>query len=228
MTCLIIDDEQPARQRLRRLINPIDILEIEGEAADAEEALVMVKENQPDLVFLDISMPNMSGIQLANLLLEKYPKIKIIFTTAYDEYALEAFDVNAIDYLLKPIRRERLFKAVKKLLPEQENEAFYVLKDGNKTLKIAIDEIILLHSDNKYTEVHLMEKTLLSADSLKVFEENYPQKFLRIHRSTLINPKYLKSLEQQQQQMTVTLVSSDITPEVSRRHQAEIKKYLHR
>ncbi|NVJ65068.1 MAG: response regulator transcription factor [Gammaproteobacteria bacterium] len=226
LTALIVDDEKPARDRLQRLLAPIEAVETNAQAENAKQAMQQIEQAVPDLVFLDISMPEISGIQLAEWIQQKYPQVKIIFTTAYDEYALEAFEVNATDYLLKPIRRERLFKAIKKLFPKETSQQFYVLKDGHCTHKIAIDQIIFLHADQKYTEVHLKNNTYLSSDSLKEFEQTYPQHFLRIHRSTLINPQYLTGIQQQQQTMHVLLENTEFSPEVSRRHQADIRKFL--
>ncbi len=224
LSVLIVDDEAPARQRLQRLISSIDILHAIGEAENAEFAIQQIQEQQPDLVFLDISMPSMNGIQLANWLSEQYPAVKIIFTTAYDEYALEAFDVNATDYLLKPIRRERLQKAVQKLIPA--STTFYSIKDGQSTYRLNIQEIIWLHADQKYTEIHTKEKTYLTNDSLKDFEQAYPNTFLRIHRSSLINPKFLQGVEQHQQTMLALLNETDNKPEVSRRHQSDVRNFL--
>ncbi len=226
LSALIVDDEKPARERLERLIAPIEAIETLGQAANAQEAMQFIEQSAPDLAFLDISMPEINGIQLAEWIQQHYPTVKIIFTTAYDEYALEAFEVNATDYLLKPIRRERLFKAVKKLFPKAASSQYYVIKDGSCTHKISIEDIVFLHADQKYTEVHLKDNIYLSSDSLKEFEQSYPQSFLRIHRSTLINPDFLEGIEQQQQSLHVLLKDTDRSPEVSRRHQAEIKKFL--
>ena len=226
LSVLIVDDEKPARQRLQRLIAPIAILESIGEAANAQEAIELINQQQPDLIFLDISMPTMNGIQLAEWINQHYSRIKIIFTTAYDEYALDAFEVNATDYLLKPIRHERLLKAVKKIIPQQIQEDYYTLKDGQSTHKIVLSDIIFLHADQKYTEIHLANKTYLSSDSLKVFEQTYPSYFLRIHRSTLINQAYLTGIQQQQQSMLVLLKDTQQQPEVSRRHQSTVRKFL--
>lgn len=226
LSALIIDDEKPARQRLQRLIAPLELLHLTDQAENAEVAMEKISESQPDLVFLDISMPAMNGIELAQWITKEYPTIKIIFTTAYDEYALDAFEVNATDYLLKPIRRERLLRAVKKLFPAEQQAEHYILKDGNITHKILLNDIIFLHADQKYTEVHLSDKTLLSSDSLKDFEERYPEQLLRIHRSTLINPDLLLGIEQQGSSMLVNLKNTETKPEVSRRHQAQVRKFL--
>lgn len=223
---LIVDDEKPARDRLARLIGPISSLDLVGEAENAELAMLMILDLQPQLIFLDISMPIMSGIQLADWIQKESIDTHVIFTTAYDEYALEAFEVNAKDYLLKPIRRERLVSAIKKLIPKQVESEFIVLKDSKSTQKVLLDDIIYLHADQKYTEIHLNDMQLLSSDSLKDFEQKYPEHFLRIHRSTLINKQFLMGLEHLNNSMHVVLKDCESKPEVSRRHQPELRKYL--
>ncbi|WP_251358474.1 LytTR family DNA-binding domain-containing protein [Kangiella sp. TOML190] len=228
ISALIVDDEQPARERLTRLINPIQAIDLIGEADSADAALAMIAKHQPQLIFLDISMPSMSGIQLAETLRQQANTAKIIFTTAFDEYALDAFDVSASDYLLKPIRRERLLEAIKKVLPEPKEDAFIVIKDAKTTRKIALNDIIFLHADQKYTEVYLSHTSYLTSDSLKEFEQNFSGYFLRIHRSTLVNRNFLKGFEQHKSGMFVTLNDTDKTPEVSRRHQAEVRKFFSR
>ncbi len=226
LTALIVDDEKPARDRLKRLLASINVIELIGQAENAEEAMELIKNYQPALVFLDISMPAMNGIQLANWLQQQNFSSQVIFTTAYDEYALEAFEVNAKDYLLKPIRSERLVAAIKKFLPKQNQQPFIVLKDASSTHKVALADIIYLHADHKYTEVHLTNKKYLTTDSLKEFEQKYPNLFMRIHRSTLINKHFLLGIENKQDAMHVILKEIDAKPKVSRRHQSELRKHL--
>lgn len=225
ISALIVDDEKPARERLARLLNPISEIKLIGEASNAQEATKLIQSHKPQLIFLDISMPEVSGIELAARLRSENINSHIIFTTAYDEYALDAFEVSASDYLLKPIRSERLRAAIRKVMPKKESNAITV-KDGTANLKIELNSIIYLHSDMKYTEIHLAEKVYLSSESLKIFEENYPNEFIRIHRSTLINRQSLIGIEQQSSGLVALIKGSDKKLEISRRHQANVRQFL--
>lgn len=227
ITALIVDDEKPARERLTRLLKPLSEIKLIGEAGNAQEAITIIQNHKPQLIFLDISMPEVSGIELASRLRAENIDSHIIFTTAYDEYALDAFEVSASDYLLKPIRSERLKTAIRKIMPKPENRSITV-KDGKASLKIALDSIIYLHSDMKYTEIHLAEKTYLSSESLKVFEETYPNEFMRIHRSTLINRQSLIGIEHHNSGLVALVKNSDKKLDISRRHQAEVRQFLKR
>lgn len=231
MKVILVDDEQPARQRLGRLLRVHPQLEIIAEASDGDQALEKIRQHKPDLIFLDISMPVMSGMQLAKILVDELPQVNIIFTTAYDQFALDAFEVKAQDYLLKPIRQERLTDCLHKIRrqnapTEQASSQSLTIKDKNTLHKIALSEIIFLHSDQKYTEVHTAERVLLSSDSLKTLEQRFGEQFIRAHRSTLINRDYLIGLQNQQQAVCALLKDCPETPEVSRRHQVEIKQFL--
>ncbi|GAA4360056.1 LytTR family DNA-binding domain-containing protein [Kangiella marina] len=223
---IIVDDEQPARQRIHRLLKTYSELTVVAEASNGEEALSLIQQHHPDLVFLDISMPVMNGVELARILSDDFPQLKIIFTTAYDQYALEAFDVNATDYLLKPIRKERLAKALSKLIKPQEQEDFITVREREVVRKVLLKNILFLHSDQKYVEIHLAEKTLLSNESLKDLETRFAQHFLRIHRSTLINRLHFYGIEQDDGQYVALLRHTDTKPVISRRHQTEVRQFL--
>ncbi|NVK22019.1 MAG: response regulator [Kangiellaceae bacterium] len=224
---IIVDDEQPARDRLARLLSVYPTIEIIAKASDGQQALEMIKQQQPDLIFLDISMPVMNGMQLAAILSETFPQLQIIFTTAYDEYALQAFEVNAQDYLLKPIRPERLTQALKKLAPAKRQPEYLTIKDRDVTKRILVSDIICLHADQKYTEIHLASETYLCVDSLKELEQRFADTFMRLHRSTLVNRNYLMGIEQQHNGSLVALIKNcSLKPEISRRHQPEIRQFL--
>lgn len=226
MKTLIVDDEQPARDRIRRLLAEYDSLEIIGEASNGEEALPLIQQHQPQLIFLDISMPVMNGVQLAKIISSDFPALSIIFTTAYDQYALEAFDVNATDYLLKPIRKERLNKALSKLIKPNSSDEFITVREREKTRKVLLTNIIFLHSDQKYVEIHLKDKTLLSGESLKDLETRFPNYFIRIHRSTLVNRQQLYGIDQDDGQCVAMLRDSQLKLAVSRRHQPDVRQFL--
>ena len=153
MNALIIDDERMARQELRRLLSVHPNILIAGEANSGEQALELISRHTPDVIFLDVQMPGMSGFQLLELL-DDVPQV--IFTTAYDEYALKAFEVNALDYLMKPIAPARLAAAVTKLRPRQDRvrlERVFV-KNGERCWLVRVSDILLLESEGNYTRLH--------------------------------------------------------------------------
>lgn len=228
ISVLIVDDEQPARQRLRRLLDEHPQLDIIGEADNGQSALELIEQQQPDLIFLDISMPVMSGMQVAKLLNQRQHQAQIIFTTAYDEYALQAFDVDAQDYLLKPIRQERLSKALQKLERQltSTRKAFLSIRERETVRRLPVQDILFLHSDQKYTEVHLANEVLLSSDSLKELEQRFTNNFIRIHRSTLVNRQHLIGIEQDESSCLALIQHSRTKPEISRRHQPDIRQFL--
>jgi two-component system response regulator AlgR len=226
MKTIIVDDEQPARERIRRLLDDYSGIEIVAEASNGQEALEYIRQEKPQLAFLDISMPVMNGVELAKLLSQDFPELKIIFTTAYDQYALEAFDVNATDYLLKPIRKERLSKALLKLIKTKPAEEFITIREREAVKKVLIKNILFLQSDQKYVEIHLEDKTLLASDSLKELENRFSHYFLRVHRSTLVNKRYFYGIDQEDGQCVALLRHTDCKPVISRRHQADARQFL--
>jgi two-component system LytT family response regulator len=210
MKAVIIDDEGKARRILEALLNQnCEDVEVVAVADDVPSGVKMINREQPDIVFLDIEMPGFSGFQL----LEFFDEIDfdIIFTTAYSEHALKAFEVSAIDYLLKPIQIDQLIKAVDKVRSKkaaQINEKINTLKENlreNKISKIALpvadgllfvkpEEILYLKAESSYTNIYLAEnKTILVSKTLKEFEKliDHPH-FMRIHRSYFVNLNHIK------------------------------------
>jgi len=208
---LIIDDEQLARQRLKRLLNPFDEFEIIGEAVNGADGLEKIEELKPELIFLDIEMPMLNGFEMLARL-QHNPKV--VFTTAYDQYAIKAFEEDSIDYLLKPIEAERLEKTVKKLqqtmqqptiaLPiEALMKQLLVKKDiktltvkiGDKILLIKLDDIIYIEAEDKYVFLHTADgKKHLTDFTISSLEEKLPERFARIHRSSIINTDHIKEI----------------------------------
>ncbi|GAA0207420.1 LytTR family DNA-binding domain-containing protein [Kangiella japonica] len=226
MKTIIVDDEQPARDRIRRLLNHYSKINIAAEAANGQEALELIQQHKPQLIFLDISMPVMNGVELAKILSQQFPQLKIIFTTAYDQYALDAFDVNATDYLLKPIRKERLHKALSKLIPAEHEQEHITIRERDSVKKILLKDILFLQSDQKYVEIHLAEQTLLASESLKELENRFAHLFLRIHRSTLVNRQHFYGIEQDDRCCFALLRNCKCKPIISRRHQADARQFL--
>lgn len=198
MKAIIIDDEPLARERLAALLSDMGGCEIIAEGGNGIEALDLVQRCHPDILFLDIRMPGMDGLEVAKHLRQLPESPAVIFTTAYDEHALAAFDANAIDYLLKPIRAERLQAALVKAnnlsaargqalehLETQKRRHVSGMAHGNLVL-VNLEEVLYFQSDQGYTNVVWPGGELLIEDSLKALEDEFEQEFVRIHRSTLV------------------------------------------
>lgn len=194
---LIADDEAPARNRLRELLADVADISVTGEAKNGKEALLLAADTAVDLVLLDIRMPQMDGIEAAGHLQKISPPPAIIFTTAFDSYAMQAFDVNAVDYLLKPIRLERLQSAIAKaraLLPAQvaalkslqPQRTHFSVNERGRVILVPINEVIYLRAELKYITVRTREREYLIEDSLTTIEQEFGTHFLRLHRNCLV------------------------------------------
>jgi len=195
LRCLIIDDEELARTLLKTYADKVDYLEVVGTYENPVEALNIVKSEAIDLVFLDIQMPDLKGTTLAGLLPEN---CKVIFTTAYAEYAIEGFDLNAVDYLLKPITFERFLQAVNKLeSSKKEGEIKTItVKSGYDLHKIFLNDIYFIESDGEYVHFHTKSKKVMSYQSLKSLEKILdPSLFMRVHRSYIVNKTKVRALK---------------------------------
>jgi len=186
MNCLIVDDEPIAQNILKDFVSRLDFLNLVKTCSDANEAFNCIQNNSVDLVFLDINMPGIDGMALAKII----PKeIHVIFTTAYREFAIEGFDLQATDYLLKPIAFDRFLKAVSKIKTEQnppsdQGPDFIFVRQDRKMEKVAFDQISYVESYSDYLKIHLPGKTLIVRESMNNFFQKLPQsKFIRFHRS---------------------------------------------
>lgn len=201
LKCIAVDDEPLALKLVQTFIDQTPFLELTASCDNAVEAMELIREKQPDVVFLDINMPNLTGMELARLLQEQPGTLpKIIFTTAYNHYAIEGYKVNAVDYLLKPFSYEEFLRAVNKVLlqtTEASNQSqsitaddeFIFLKVEYQWVRISLKDILYIESLKDYVKVHLddSQKTVLSLISLKALEEKLPSaKFMRIHRSFIV------------------------------------------
>ena len=226
MKAILIDDEPLALKRLRRLLEEhAGTIEVVGEAANGLEGLGLIKVKNPDVVFLDIEMPVMTGFEMLREL-ETPPRI--IFTTAYEDYAIKAFEENSIDYLLKPIEKDRLAKAIDKLQrlspdagagkqlhqvidtlqPKKELKAFPV-KVGDKTLLIKPEEIAYLEARDKYVFIVTLNNAEYITDfSLTSLEEKLPHPFMRVHRAFIVNTEKIKEIHRAMSG-SFTMVMSD-------------------
>lgn len=205
--CLIIDDEPLARELLESYITDLPSLNLIATCADALEALEWLKKESIDLLFLDINMPKLSGINFYKSLSKKP---KVIFTTAYSDHAVEGFELEAIDYLLKPFSFERFLKAVNKVqmdLPDNQASSFIMFKADKKSHKVDFKQIIYFESIGDYVKVHLTEsKTLIISETLRKLEGILPSSFLRVHKSYIIALNHLDYLEGNQAKIGETKI----------------------
>lgn len=241
MKILIVDDEALARTRLHRLLEQIEGVEISGEAASGKEALLRGSALNPDIVLLDIRMPEMDGLETAAHLSKLEHPPAIIFTTAYSEYALAAFDANAVDYLLKPIRRERLEEAINKArkitraqlleLGKQDevNTArshISAYEAGNLQL-VPAESIYYFQAGQKYVTVRHTLGQVLIDDPLKELEEEFGERFLRIHRNSLVAVSQIDRLARDAGgKFVICFREIDEQLEVSRRMVASTRRHL--
>ena len=206
MRAVIIDDERPARTEIKRLLKPHPEIEIVGEAANSEEALQVIAKTAPELLFLDIQLQGDTGFDLLAQLNGSLPKV--IFTTAYDEYAVRAFEVNALDYLLKPVEPARLHQALLRAAQPQDrdlqmggqtkfNETDRVfIREEEHCWFLPVKEIRLLESEGNYTRIYFAEKKPLIYRSLNSLEERLPKSlFFRANRSQIINVTLIDGME---------------------------------
>jgi len=235
---LIVDDEPPARERLRSMLAEAGGFDVAGEAGNGVEALELVDRLAPDILLLDVRMPGIDGLEVARQLATQPEPPAVIFTTAFDEYALQAFESEAIAYLLKPIRAEKLRAALAKagrLTRPQLQQVASAAREparrshigvrGRDGLKlIPIDEIFCFHADQKYTTVKHVNGEDLIEDSLKILEEEFVQTFVRIHRNALVNTKFLERIARDASgQHFVHLRGVPDALEVSRRMAGDLK-----
>ncbi len=193
--CIIVDDEPLSLDILKAYIKDVPILELKNSCNDAFEAIEAMKDDSIDLIFLDINMPKLSGLQMFKSL-ENPPKV--IFTTAYPEFAVEGFEVNAIDYLLKPFDFERFVKAVNKYndVPLSEGDDLIWLKSEKKLHRVLIDDILYIEAIGDYLKVVCSDKNLIVHERLQKMEENLAySNFCRIHRSYLISLDKIEFIE---------------------------------
>lgn len=237
MRVLITDDEALARDRLRRLIDELDDVEIAGEAANGREALEVCDRYHPDVVLLDIRMPGIDGLETAMHLASWEPQPAVIFTTAYGDHALAAFDANAVDYLLKPIRRERLQQALEKArtlnrarfdaarrMTEAAARSHLCVRSGARLQLIPVDEIVFFRADHKYVAVCHDRGEVLIEEPLKALEQEFGDRLVRIHRNCLVAAARITGLARSPQGCwQVCLRGSGERLEISRRHLAAVR-----
>ncbi len=240
-TCLIIDDEKLARELLHEYLEGFPQIEIIGECAKGNEAVEKINKLKPDLIFLDVQMPGMNGFDvLEEIDHEPY----IIFTTAYDQYAIKAFEKNAVDYLLKPLDEERFRLAVNRALKrktvekgdlqeliksfkaEGKNfESHIFVQKSEKLFNLPVEEIVYLEASGDYTVITTKNDQFVSSSGIGKLEEIMdPDTFIRVHRSTIINLNYLKEIERHFNGGMVVKMQSGKSFPVSRTYAKLIRK----
>lgn len=201
LKCLAVDDEPFALKQIVSYIEQTPFLELIGNCENAFEALEVIKKESVDLLFLDINMPEMSGMELAQSL---DTQTMVVFTTAYEEFALDSYKVEAIDYLLKPISREDFMRAVKKVVDRkkpvssvnEKSDEFFVKSEG-KIIRVSLEEISYIESMSEYVRIHFENGTnLMTLMSIKNLDSTLPQKdFMRVHRSYIVNLNKVQTIE---------------------------------
>jgi len=245
MKILVVDDEQPARDRLKQLLDDEPEYEVVGEAANGRAAIEQTAELQPDILLLDIRMPGMDGIETAHHLnrLENAPAI--VFTTAYDEYAIDAFDARAVGYVLKPVRRSRLKTALEqasRLAPSllstvatdarmRTDRQFICARAHGELKLIPVTDIVCFRAEQKYVIVDHDEGQVLIDEPLKALAEEFADSFVRIHRSALVAIRSILRLEKTPDGKNRIVLRDNSHVEdkeliISRRHLAEVRKRL--
>jgi len=202
--CIIVDDEPIAREIMEGHLKKIDSIQIEASCKNALEAFNIINSKKVDLVFLDINMPDISGLSFAKSINRN---IKIIFTTAYREYAVDGFDLQAVDYLLKPISFERLLQAVNKYFgetqvteqeiaeeTEEDKSDFIFVRSDRKMIKVNFADILYVESLSDYVKIHLDDRTVVTRETITSIEGKLPQKdFIRTHRAYIVSIPKLDS-----------------------------------
>ena len=221
LKCLVVDDEELARILLKTYIQKMDNLALIGTTENPLEALELLDNQEVDLLFLDVQMPELSGIEMAKLI---NPKTRIIFTTAYSEYAMTGFDLNVLDYLLKPITFERFQQAIEKAkdyFQISNQEETIIIKSGYDLHKIRLDEILFIEGSSEYVIFQTLSKRIMSYQTLKSLELSLPnQQFMRVHRSYIVNKMKVNALKNKE------LLIGNFKIPVSETYLEEVRKYL--
>jgi two-component system, LytTR family, response regulator AlgR len=232
MKVVIVDDEPLARARLTALLGECDDVESVASVADGEAALAACAEHHPDLLLLDINMPGLDGTELARRLAQRPDPPQVVFCTAYEQYATRAFDLGVVDYLLKPVRLERLREALERARhrvarPAGGSVPALTVRLRDEQQRIPLTDVICLQADDKYVTVHHEGGQALIEESLRQLEQAWPEHLLRVHRNCLVSVARLLGLRTLGDGRTVVrLAGSEQMPEVSRRNLAAVRRRL--
>jgi two-component system response regulator AlgR len=237
---LIVDDEKPARDRLARMVGGLSAHRLVGEAVNGVEALGMAQSCEPDIVLMDIRMPGMDGIEAARHIARLDEPPAVIFTTAFSDHALEAFETHAVDYLLKPVKQDRLQAALdaairptraqatrsNDLLSGMEPRQHICARVRGNLVLVPIDSIYYFHAEQKYVTVRHTEGEVLIEDALKALEAEFADRFVRIHRNALVSLAALAGMHTDNDGHQVTFRDIDERLEISRRHLPGVRKII--
>ncbi len=239
MKIMIVDDEKPALDRLSSMLSDQHDYEVCAEATNGLEAIRYAEQTRPDIALMDIRMPGMDGLEAARHLSEMEEPPAVIFTTAFGEHALEAFEAQAIAYLLKPIRQEKLQDAIKRasklnkaqlaeIAPEEKKSRTHICARvrGNLEL-IPLSEIFYFQADQKYVTVKHSQGEVLIEEPLKALESEFEESFLRIHRNALVSKAQMTGMNKTPEgRFQLVLNGTEDLLEISRRHVAEVRRLL--
>ncbi|GAP65540.1 response regulator of the LytR/AlgR family [Mizugakiibacter sediminis] len=231
MRILIADDEPLARARLAALLGECANAELVGSVGDGEAALAACAELKPDVLLLDIELPGHDGLGIARRLAALPAPPQVVFCTAYEAHALEAYELHAADYLLKPVRVERLREALKRAEALRGGagapRAYLAARMGGELKRVPLDEVIYLLADDKYVAVHHSGGVLLIEDSLKALEQAHPERYARLHRNCLVPVERLLGLKTLADgRIVARLAGTEAAPEVSRRNLPALRRLL--
>lgn len=245
LRAIIVEDEAPARELLKAYLKKHENIELVAECADGFSGVKAINDNKPDLVFLDIEMPKLTGFELIELL-DEMPQI--VFTTAYNQYAIKAFELSAVDYLMKPFSRERFDEAIKKVftrIGQKEDRSENIrqltrkvkeesgaverifVKTGNKIDVVPVEEIIHISAEDDYVELITAEKKYLKKETMNNLETSLPQDtFIRVHRSNIINTNFIEKLERYGKESYLVILSDGSKVTVSKSRVKDLKTQL--
>lgn len=239
MRAIIIDDEPLARIIVKEYLQSYPDITVVQECNDGFEGMKAIQEHQPDLIFLDIQMPKINGFEMLELI-EDPPQV--IFTTAFEEYAIKAFDAHAADYLLKPFSKERFDKAMQKLLQQQTNIAKnvvgtamqsplesnrIVVKDNGKIKIIPFTQVQYIEAADDYVKIHIVDGNFLKKQTMQYFEDNLPStEFIRVHRSYIINAQLINRIDPHEKDSHLVLLTTGVRLPVSKAGFGKLKDVL--
>ncbi len=235
MKVLIVDDEPLARERMAQILRDKSGAEVVGSAENGRQAIDQVREHKPDVVLMDIKMPVMDGLEAAHHLKKLEHPPAVIFCTAYDAHALEAFEARAVDYLVKPVRSDRLQEALDRVnggadlgeAPDPEQRSHLCARMRGNLELVPLEEVIYFQAEHKYVTVVHEKGEVLIEEPLKALEEEFGDQFLRIHRNALVALDRITGLEKTPDGRTViNLEGTDSKPEISRRSLPGVRKTI--
>lgn len=228
LRAFLADDEPPAVRRLSDLLADCEGVVVAGTANRADQVMDRCRELHPDVAFLDVEMPGLSGVRLARQLRELEPRPAVVFVTAYEDYAVDAFELAVVDYLVKPVRAERLDRALERVRRQLDAMPRCLpVRVGERLLSIPLENIRLLQAEDKYTCVYHLEGEALVDDSLVRLEERFGDRFVRVHRNALVSRAHIRGLFRGNDGCErVEIRDLDIHPEVSRRNRAAVRRLI--